>query len=244
MPNTFVAYCHLTLHDNLYYASRELGRFYETEKYLHNYGLTYALGLVKPAPAYFTAVQVPRYQTELTPERVGGVYVTPARPLTTDFTFTTFKMATVPYYSFTPQVSSNRIVYGRAKEIAPGATFEFYIFADHELPLPHWIRLGKWMAKAELAPQWFRVGGVGATRDTNEKAQPVQVDCPLNPLDIDRRRLYSYDVVTMPPVSLLTNASVTGAYCRLHVRVEGRSDKTEVRTLPLDMGYFGAEVAR
>jgi hypothetical protein len=42
---TYIARCHMTLHDNLYYASHEFGRFYETEKYLHNYGLTYALGL-------------------------------------------------------------------------------------------------------------------------------------------------------------------------------------------------------
>ncbi len=41
----FVTICHLKLHDYLFYASREMGRLYETEKYLHNYGLTYALGL-------------------------------------------------------------------------------------------------------------------------------------------------------------------------------------------------------
>ena len=55
----------MTLHDNLYYASREFGRIYETEKYLHNIGLTYALGLVQPAPAYFNSTQEPRYEEEL-----------------------------------------------------------------------------------------------------------------------------------------------------------------------------------
>ena len=61
---THIAWCHMTLHDNLYYASHEFGRFYETEKYLHNYGLTYALGLIQPAPVYFSGSQEPRYQRE------------------------------------------------------------------------------------------------------------------------------------------------------------------------------------
>ena len=42
-----ITVCRLVLHDYLYYASREMGRLYETEKYLHNYGLTYALGLAR-----------------------------------------------------------------------------------------------------------------------------------------------------------------------------------------------------
>ena len=99
----YIARCHMTLHDNLYYASREFGRFYETEKYLHNYGLTYALGLVQPAPPYFNGSQEPHYQKELRSERVGIYYVTPAYPLRVDFAFITFKMATVPYYSHTPK---------------------------------------------------------------------------------------------------------------------------------------------
>jgi len=37
--------CRLTFHENLFYATREMGRLYETGRYLHNYALTYALGL-------------------------------------------------------------------------------------------------------------------------------------------------------------------------------------------------------
>src|SRR2546429_4742010 len=109
---TYIAHCHMTLHDNLYYASREFGRVYETEKYLHNYGLTYALGLVQPPPAYFNASQEPRYQEELQRKRVGNYYVTPAHPLRVDFVFTTFKMASIPYYGKTPKESTNRVVFG------------------------------------------------------------------------------------------------------------------------------------
>jgi len=38
--------CEIELHDNLYYATREIGRLYETEAILHNYSLCYALGFV------------------------------------------------------------------------------------------------------------------------------------------------------------------------------------------------------
>jgi hypothetical protein len=58
-----ITVCRLVLHDYLYYASREMGRLYETEKYLHNYGLTYALGLAR-AP-FSNLVQTPRYREDL-----------------------------------------------------------------------------------------------------------------------------------------------------------------------------------
>jgi len=35
----------LVLHESLFFATREIGRLYETGRYLHNYALTYALGL-------------------------------------------------------------------------------------------------------------------------------------------------------------------------------------------------------
>ena len=67
----------LILHESLYFATREVGRLYETGRYLHNYALTYALGLAV-AP-YFNAEQVPRYAEQLTPLNEQGVYVTTAR---------------------------------------------------------------------------------------------------------------------------------------------------------------------
>ena len=54
-----------------------------------------------------------------------GVYVTPAYPLRYSFAFHTFKMANVNYYNFTPQVSTNQVVFGRAKELAPQSSFRF-----------------------------------------------------------------------------------------------------------------------
>src|SRR5690349_19840147 len=101
----YIATCELTLHDILFYASREMGRLYETERYLHNYGLSYALGsalgLQRPD---FNARQVPDYRPDLRALADRGIYVTPALPLEYSFAFHTFKLGEPAYYSFTPQV--------------------------------------------------------------------------------------------------------------------------------------------
>ena len=239
---TYIAHCHMTLHDNLYYASREFGRVYETEKYLHNYGLTYALGLVQPAPAYFNSSQEPRYREELRAERVGRCYVTPAYPLHIHYSFITFKMAAVPYYSFTPKESKNRVVFGRAKELAPGSTFEFFILADEKRPIPRWVRLGKWMSKAEIIHSWYTAGAENAKIE--ESKQPQLVACPINPLDIAKSRLSTFDIVVMPPASLLTNVRVTGPCCKITPGESSRNikSKKEAFYIPLNMSYFGGEV--
>src|SRR5260370_19115637 len=168
----FITVCRLHLHDFLFYASGEMGRLYETEKYLHNYGLTYALGLTK-AP-YANLVQTPRYSEDLNAVNEQGVYVTPAYPLRYAFAFHTFKMANVEYYNFTPQVSSNRVVFGRAKELAPESSFAFFVLSEREVTLPRWIRLGKLMAKSR--------GVIVAAGKALRKPRTIRVDCRLNPL--------------------------------------------------------------
>jgi CRISPR-associated protein Csc1 len=200
----FVSRCQLTLHDTLFYATREMGRLYETGKYLHNYGLTYALGLVPTH--YFQASQVPRYATHLEPLNQQGIYVTPARPLRYDFVFHTFKRASTPYYTYQPQTTVNVPLYGRAKELAPESIFEFFVLSQASLPLPRWVRLGKWMSKAEVQVTW-----------RGEPAQRTGVfiaNHPLNPLDVPGT-LQAFDIISMPPVSLVNNARLKGTYYEL-----------------------------
>ena len=219
----FITICHLKLHDYLFYASREMGRLYETEKYLHNYGLTYALGLAK-AP-YTNLTQVPRYPEDLNKVNEQGVYVTPAHPLHYSFAFSTFKMANVNYYNFTPQISSNQVVFGRAKELAPESTFEFFVLSEHEVTLPRWIRLGKWMAKARVE---VKAGGSARTKQGN-----YRVHGALNPLDLELMP-ENCNIVAMAPASLITNVYCTGSYYELDYNEDGRS---ETIRLPANMYY-------
>jgi CRISPR-associated protein Csc1 len=215
--------CRLEVHDFLFYASREMGRLYETEKYLHNYGLTYALGLAK-AP-YTNLVQVPRYQEELDAMNKQGVYITPAHPLRYSFAFSTFKMANVHYYNFTPQVSSNQVVFGRSKELAPESSFEFFVLSGKEVALPHWIRLGKWMAKARVE---VKAQGIARTRQG-----PFRADGALNPLDLALLP-ENCNIVSMAPASLITNVFCSGNYYECEYDEGGQK---RIIRLPMEMSY-------
>ena len=118
------------LHENLYYASREVGRLYETEQCLHNYALTYALGLA--AAPYFQSQQVPRYAEELTPLNERGIYVTPARGVEVRYSLSTFKYASNLYHVEMEKGSRNTPSFGRAKELAVESSFEFVVLSEQE----------------------------------------------------------------------------------------------------------------
>lgn len=202
-----IGVCQLTLHENLFYATREVGRLYETGRYLHNYGLTYALGLVT-AP-YFNPVAVPNYAEELMALNDPTMYVTPARPVNVQFELNTFKYADNRYRVKMEPGSRNTPSFGRAKELATGSTFEFAVLSTERIRLPRWIRLGKWMSKAEVS--------------VTSKVELEQIHdgdyisaCPLNPLDLPpETRLLTYDLISMPPVSLLDHVHLSGPHYRL-----------------------------
>jgi CRISPR-associated protein Csc1 len=65
--------------------------------------------------------------------------------------------------------------FGRAKEIAPESRFEFFAISQKPLKLPKWIRLGKWMSKAEVT--------IAETQDVKPSTteQPFIFPYPLNP---------------------------------------------------------------
>lgn len=192
--------CRLTFHENLFYATREVGRLYETGRYLHNYALTYALGLVQ-AP-YFHPQQIPYYQQELEPLNVQGIYVTPARGLIVNYEVTTFKYANNAYRVKMIPGIRNTPSFGRAKEVAVGSVFEFGVLSQKPLKLPRWIRMGLWQSKALLEVQTEVELQPGAAGDH-------QASYPLNPLDVTGQ-LRFFDLISMPPSSLIEHPVVTG----------------------------------
>jgi CRISPR-associated protein Csc1 len=188
----------LTLHENLFYATREIGRLYETGRYLHNYALTYALELAV-AP-YFHAEQRPRYREQLEPLNERGIYVTPARGMAIAYVLNTFKYANNHYHVQMQRGRLNTPSYGRAKEIAVGSTFQFAVLSKTEtLMLPRWVRLGLWRSKAEVA--WEKAE---AKRKKNTLAE---ASLPINPLDVPDAYA-SFDLISMPPSSLLDHATL------------------------------------
>lgn len=187
--------CTLTFHENLFYATREIGRLYETGRYLHNYALTYALELaVSP---YFNSVQSPRYAQDLRPLNDRGIYVTPARGVQITYALSTFKYANNNYHVEMKPGRTNTPSFGRAKEIAPESIFQFAVLSEkEELDLPHWLRMGLWRSKAELQYEVVEAKQIGITLN--------QATLPLNPLDLDRT-LATFDLISMPPSSILDN---------------------------------------
>ncbi len=221
---TIIYRCQIELHDSIYYATREIGRLYETEAVIHNYALCYALGLVdseqyattvseEHSYRYFCPQQVPKYEEHLTPLNQEGIYVTPARSISHSSILNTWKYANNNYHVEMEKTQKNIPSFGRTKEIAPESKFEFFIISEKSLidkpqKLPKWIRLGKWMSKAEVTveelPKFKRCEG--------EFIFPY----PLNPLDVMfSHRVISYDVINMPPVSLIRNIKLQGQYYKL-----------------------------
>ncbi|MGL5874640.1 MAG: type I-D CRISPR-associated protein Cas5/Csc1 [Xenococcaceae cyanobacterium] len=213
---THIYRCTIELHDSLYYATREIGRLYETEPILHNYGLCYALGLVdsdrysttvteEHSYNYFCPEQIPKYQEHLTPLNQQGIYVTPAKTNNYAAVLNTWKYANNNYHVEMEKTQKNIPSFGRTKEIAPESQFECFVISDRLLNLPKWIRLGKWMSKAEvkIEPLQFKLN-----RENN-----FICSHPLNPLDVMfANQVFSYDTINMPPVSLIRNVRMTGEY--------------------------------
>ena len=208
--------CTLELHDSLYFATREIGRLYETEPVLHNYALCYALGLVdserhsttvpeEHSYRYFCPEQVPKYEAHLTLLNQQGIYVTPARAVHHTAVLNTWKYANNNYHVEMEKTQKNIPSFGRAKEIAPESQFEFFIIVEKPLFLPKWIRVGKWMSKAEVRSEELPK----LKQSEGEFIFPY----PLNPLDVMfTHQVLSYDTVNMPPVSLIRNVRLRGHY--------------------------------
>lgn len=214
----FIYRCQIELHDSLYFATREIGRLYETEPVIHNYALCYALGLVdseiysttvseEHSYRYFCPEQVPKYEPHLTALNQQGIYVTPGRSLSHSSTLNTWKYANNNYHVEMEKTQKNIPSFGRTKEIAPESKFEFFIISEKSLKLAKWIRLGKWMSKAV----------VEIVEQKEVKRSPSETDFIfpylLNPLDVMfSHQVISYDVVNMPPVSLIQNVKMLGRY--------------------------------
>ena len=212
--------CRLTFHENLFYATREMGRLYETGRYLHNYALTYALGLAV-AP-YFHRRQIPRYEEELTPLNQRGIYVTPARGVDVRYELVTFKCADNAYHLEMAAKQRNIPSFGRAKEIAVGSQFEFAVVSQASISLPRWVRMGLWSSKARM-----ECLGEGKVEDLPLSERVASL--PLNPLDV-AGDLRVYDLISMPPSSLVEHARVHTEWLR--AEVAGRTI-----LLPTGMAY-------
>src|SRR6266436_1901702 len=152
----------LTLMEHTFFASREVGIYYETEPVIGNYALAYALGLCA-APYYWDGP--PRYKEDLGPLNSRGLYVTPGTflPESLRYALSQFNAQTDSYFFRFDQNAigtdpakkaraANFPQSGKIRMLGIESQAQFYLLSLHSEPplLPGYIRLGKFNSKARL----------------------------------------------------------------------------------------------
>ncbi len=152
----------LKLLDYLFFATVERGKVYETGMFVHNYALTYALGLVQSSSyTYSNLKQQPNYEDELTPLNE-SIYLTPATPVH-HVSHRLVQWNTLPEgYAFPGKPPSIGYPdWGFARVLRPQGKFRFYLLLHKDNNLnprldnllagqPIRVRLGKFNGKAKI----------------------------------------------------------------------------------------------
>lgn len=248
--------CDLTLLENTFFSSREVGNFYQTEPLIGNYALCYALGLA--VSAYENRGEI-HYAEHLGTLNEQGVYVTPAQIVGQPrFKIEQFNAMPDSYWyamgnnalitkpdGWDAQKSgsvwhiieratgkrkkvntSNSPQIGRVKMLGIGNHARFYLLCEGELP---------------RIPSYIRLGKWNSKAKL--RAETVTFDIVereragglplLNPVDLaDSTALQAFDMIGIHPVPLIRNAVASGRFYQLT-----DSDKT---LLPVSM-CFGVE---
>lgn len=228
----------------VFFASRELSDTYYTEGLIGNYALAYAMGWAQSSYRLKgQATGRPTYKEDLIPLSQKG-YILPAWPVKGKVTFR-FERFNALSDSYWYAMTNNRVATarkdlplkrtgkkpntyrpsnfpqtGRLRMIERGNTFQTLVFG--ELPLPEYIRLGKFMSKVRVK--------------TLEQFNPVllpnnqyETSAYLNSADLPSDiSLLTFDVIAVPPASLLKN-----------LRFQGRAWQVGEYIIPVNLQFCG-----
>ncbi len=213
----------MTLMEHTYFASREVGIYYESEPLIGNYALAYALGWCA-APYNWSGP--PRYKEDLSPLNDHGMYVTPATFAADElrYALSQFNAQSDSYYfrfdqnaiSTDPNPKkakpANFPQSGKIRMLGQGSRATFFVISlqEVELHLPSYIRLGKFNSKARV--QWEKL--------TLRQEQPVErdtqaLDFLLNAADLSQEavaRLRAFSLYNVYPAPLLRQCHLGGNF--------------------------------
>lgn len=211
----------------VFFASRELSDTYYTEGTIGNYALAYALGWAR-SPYRLTGQDTgrPRYLEDLTP-LAGDSYILPAWPVNqqVSFRFERFNALSDAYWY---AMTNNRVATaredlpivrsgkkpntfrpsnfpqtGRLRVIERNNRFQTLVFGDRTLP--EYIRVGKFTSKV-------RVDIIQQYEIRNLPEDNYLCNTYLSSGDIPPNlQLLAFDVLSIPPVSLLKNVQFHGS---------------------------------
>lgn len=230
--------CEFELMENLFFASREVSNFFQTEPVVGNYALAYALGLCQSS--YHNDGEI-NYATDL--ERLNGVgiYITPGT-LTEKARFTVVQFNAIsdsywfqmeqnaisvnPERIFNPGLKARAANFpqiGRLKLLSVGNRGVFYVTSREEFRVPRYIRLGKFMSKAKIS----------ARKQPYRRVHRETATYPnyLNPNDLPSEiRVGMFDLLNIRPTPLIRNVQLSGTFCQL-------ADDTQT-LLPVGMRFY------
>jgi CRISPR-associated protein Csc1 len=224
--------CEVTLLENTFFSSREVSNFYQTEPFIGNYALAYALQFCQSP--YFNDGTI-YYKADLGRLNEQGVYITPAaiegeprfvvgwfnaQPDTYWYAMGNNALVTKPDGTWAEKRVSawfvveqegqsgrkvrveNRPQVGRIRMLGIGTRAVCHVISRDELRLPSYIRLGKFMSKAQLAVQHMFMG------EATEEEGSYSL---LNIADLPKAtRLLAFDLLNVPPSPLARNVRYSG----------------------------------
>jgi CRISPR-associated protein Csc1 len=219
----------LTLKEHTFFASREIGIFYESEPLIGNYALAYALGLCA-APYDWSGP--PRYKEDLGPLNDKGLYVTPAtfEPDRLRYAISQFNAQTDSYYFRFDQNAiasdpekkvraANFPQSGKIRMLGLESQASFFLVSQQgiELNLPNYIRLGKFNSKARVVWEKLVLKSIQPVR-----IEDVGLDFLLNAVDLPpdmATNLRAFSVYNVHPAPLLSHCHLSGSFWHCGNRV-------------------------
>lgn len=205
------------------FTSREVGRLADTEPYILNTALYYALGLT--GGRYVDTSYEPTYVEDT--DDLTDLYVSPAAPvsgsspnyLTTTYNATRDEYAEVNYSAQDdPYVKQNLPSYGRRRSLMQGTIFRFFVISrgcpiDTIIKhIPQYVRLGKKRGKARLDLR---------KRSVSSQSGEFRLNHPIGAYDHPDTPEGNVITKAMKPTPLILQADYHGEYISID---QGESD--------------------
>ena len=217
------------------FTSREVGRLADTEPYILNTALYYALGLAKGQ--YVDRSFEPTYRDDTDPI-AEEVYVSPAAPVpgtspkfvTTTYNATRDEYAVVNYSAEEdPYEGQNLPSYGRRRSLTRGTDLRFFIVprerdaAAVANGLPQYVRIGKKRGKARVDL---------TIREATNYSGSFRLDHPIGAYDHDVTPIGNVVSKSMQPTPIVLQADYEGEY----LRIDRSNAETDPETVELPAG--------
>ena len=219
------------------FTSREVGRLADTESYVLNTALYYALGLA--SGRYVDTDFEPTY-IEDTVGVAEDVYVSPAAPvpgaspqfITSTYNVTRDEYAVINYAGEDdPYEGRNLPSYGRRRSLTNGTTLRFFLVPRETgaetlaSELPQYVRLGKKRGKARLDL---------ALRSTVRQQGSFRLGHPIGAYDHDTTPVGNVVSRSMQPTHIILQADYEGPY----LEIDRRHATTPPETVSLPAGLM------